>query len=487
MVSSATRALARPIVSALARHATLPACRVDARGRLHVDLRSILRLGAPLIVNAAVQAVLSLTDTWFIGRISTAATAAMGATYFLVLVFVLLFGGVGLAVQTLVAQAHGARRKRRAAQAVWNGAWACVLTAPVFALLAFNGHALLSPFGLAPDIEALALEYWLPRLIGGPVAVAMWVGTGFFNGIGRTGVTLALSAGVALLNAALNELFMFRLGLGMAGAGWATSAALVVGSALALALFCTRAVDAEYRSRLLWRPRPARIARTVALGLPIGLAVTLDLLALAVFQLMLVRLGTVDGAASQLVLMLTSLCYMPAVGLGMAGTTLVGQSIGAGARDWAMRVGNATIALCAGFMGAAGVLLAAAGPWLIPPFVSGADADADAVVRTTLVLLWLAAAYQAFDGLNIGASCCLRGAGDARVPAALVLLLAWLLYLPLAHTLTFAPGRGWFDGLPQLGWGSVGGWIAAVAYVMALGLALYWRWRSGAWRRIVLR
>ncbi|MCU0990799.1 MAG: hypothetical protein MUE63_14815 [Xanthomonadales bacterium] len=103
------------------------------------------------------------------------------------------------------------------------------------------------------------------------------------------------------------------------------------------------------------------------------------------------------------------------------------------------------------------------------------------------VLLWLAAAYQAFDGLNIGSSFCLRGAGDARVPAMLVLALAWGLFLPLSHVLTFPPHEGWIALPWQAGWGATGGWIAAVVYVMALGLAVGARWRSRAWMRILVR
>ncbi len=38
---------------------------------------------------------------------------------------------------------------------------------------------------------------------------------------------------------------------------------------------------------------------------------------------------------------------------------------------------------------------------------------------------------------------CLRGAGDVRVPALLVLPVSLLLFVPLAHALTFAPGQGW--------------------------------------------
>ena len=88
-------------------------------------------------------------------------------------------------------------------------------------------------------------------------------------------------------------------------------------------------------------------------------------------------------------------------------------------------------------------------------------------------ILWLAAVYQFFDGLNMGASLCLRGAGDVAVPAALVMAVCWLVFLPVAHALTFAPGQGWFDFLPQFGWGAVGGWTALVLYLLVLGTLMF--------------
>jgi MATE family multidrug resistance protein len=102
----------------------LPAQRIDAAGTAHVDLRAILRLAGPLMATNAVQALLNLTDLWFIGRLSTDAVAAMGAIYWIMSCAILLFGGVGLAVQTFVAQAHGSRRGARASRALWNALWA---------------------------------------------------------------------------------------------------------------------------------------------------------------------------------------------------------------------------------------------------------------------------------------------------------------------------------------------------------------------------
>jgi MATE family multidrug resistance protein len=192
----------------------------------------------------------------------------------------------------------------------------------------------------------------------------------------------------------------------------------------------------------------------------------------------------VQGAATQMVITLTSIAYMPGFGISQAGVTLVGQSIGAGDRFWAMNVGSRVILLAALYMGAIGVLLASVGPWVLPLFADMHDPAAVAAVAIGIHLLWVAAAYQFFDGLNMSSGMCLRGAGDATVPAALVLPVSLLFFVPLAHVLTFAPGQGWVHFLPQLGWGVYGGWVALLSYLMLLGATLFIRWRSGVWQKI---
>jgi len=220
--------------------------------------------------------------------------------------------------------------------------------------------------------------------------------------------------------------------------------------------------------------------------LPMGLSPAADLLGFAVFQMMQVRLGTVGGAATQVVMVLTSIAYTPGYGIAASGTTLVGQSIGAGNARWASRVGSRVILLAGLYMGGIGILLALCGPWILPFFTQSHDAQAAAMVDLGTQLLWVAAAYQFFDGINMGCGMALRGAGDVVVPAAVVLPLSLLIFLPTAHMLTFAPGQGWVHFLPQFGWGAIGGWIAVLVYLTVLASALMLRWRSGAWRRIRL-
>jgi MATE family multidrug resistance protein len=464
----------------------LPARRVGADGRAHIDYRAITALALPLMVNSSLQAVINLTDTWFVGHISTTAMAGMAAIFWLVFFFVMLLGGIGLSVQTFVAQAEGGGRRWRAGHSAWVALWGSALTLPLFAALAWSGGTLLAPFGLDPEVQRNAMEYWRPRMLGAPLGVALWALLGFFNGISRPRVTVMTTLLVGIVNAVLNQVFIFELGWGIAGAAWATNVSMACGILFALAIFLRPDLRRAYRTHLTWRPDAANLWREFRLGLPMGAMYAADLFGMALFSLMQVRLGQVDGATTQIVVMLTSVAYLPGVGLALAGTTLVGQAIGAGSREWARRLGNAVIVVTLAYMGAVGILLAAAGPWLMPAFVSDADPQGAAVIELGVLLLWIAAGYQLFDGVNLGSGFALRGAGDVRIPAVIFFVLSWGVFVPLAHMLSFAPGQGWLEVLPQFGYGAVGGWTALLAYVVLLGGALYVRWRSGRWQEIRL-
>jgi MATE family multidrug resistance protein len=453
-------------------------------GTLALDYRAVFALAAPLMANNAIQVVFNLTDTWFIGRISTEALAAMAAVQWLSLVVIVMLGGVSQAAQTLAARAAGGRRWSRAAHAAWTCVWAVLLLSPLFVLASRCGHLILAPFGLDPTVQRLAVAFWFPRILGAPIGLALYALLGFFNGVARPRVALATAVLVALLNAALNPLFIFVFGLGIAGAAWATNVAQLIAVSLVLRYFLNRHNRQRYLTHATWRPNAGRLRAAVALGLPMGILVAADVLGLSFFQIIEVRAGLLDGAATQVAMMLTSVAYLPGLGLAQVGTTLVAQAIGAGQRAWAATVGTRLTVITAVFMGVTGILLACAGPWLARRFMSPHDPLADATARLAAKLLWFAALYQFFDGLNLGSSFSLRGAGDVRVPALIVAVCSLGIFAPLSYILTFAPGQGWFDSVPALGFGAAGGWSALVLNVFLVGGGLWLRWRSRAWERL---
>ncbi len=264
--------------------------------------------------------------------------------------------------------------------------------------MALSSHYILAPFGISHTIEDTAARFWVPRVAGAPLGVAVWGVLGFFNGIGRPRTTVVITVIITCVNVLLNRLFIFDLGLGVAGSAWASTCAQGVGLVSALAVFLSARYRRGYRTHRMWRPRAKLLWAEFRLGFPMGLTGASDLIGVSLFQLMQVRLGAVEGAATQLVMASTAIAYMPGVGLAQAGTTLVGQSIGAGDRAWAMRIGSHVILMAAILMGGIGVLLALAGPWVLPLLLSPSDAAAATVAEPGGAAAVVCRGLQFFDG-----------------------------------------------------------------------------------------
>jgi MATE family multidrug resistance protein len=155
----------------------IPAQRIDAQGRAHVDWHAIARLTLPLMANSSLQAVISLTDTWFVGQISTQAVAGMGSIYW----FAFFLHPARRAVSGSRCRRSSRRRKAggrrtRASRATWIALWGTLAMFPFFVGLAYLGRYMLMPFGLGAEVEQQALAFWQPRMFGAPLGVALWAG-----------------------------------------------------------------------------------------------------------------------------------------------------------------------------------------------------------------------------------------------------------------------------------------------------------------------
>src|SRR5438309_7317027 len=138
--------------------------------------------------------------------------------------------------------------------------------APLFVLVGAARHLILAPFGFDSQVEQLAAAFWFPRVGGACVGAAGWAMFGFFNGIGRPRVTLLITVVTTVANALLNQLFIFRLGWGIAGSAWATNVAQLAGLLFAVAIFLRSDYRRRYRAHLTWRPHGVRSCSSCASG-----------------------------------------------------------------------------------------------------------------------------------------------------------------------------------------------------------------------------
>jgi MATE family multidrug resistance protein len=90
--------------------------------------------------------------------------------------------------------------------------------------------------------------------------------------------------------------------------------------------------------------------------------------------------------------------------------------------------------------------------------------DKPEVIELGAALVRIAAAFQLFDGVQAVATGALRGAGDVRFPFVANVIAHWLVGFPAAFVLCFT-----------LGWGARGLWWGLTLGLVAISIALAYR------------
>ena len=446
---------------------TATATRAEARAG---GVRELIALALPIILTNLSSTLMMTTDAIMVGRLGATELGAVGYAGIWYWTVISGFNGTGNGVQTFAAQAHGAGKPRSCGPWLWQ-AWYTVVPIAVVAILCFATAfpALLDLLGPDAALRPLAASYIHARVLGiGGLMTGLLIAA-FLRGVGDTRTPLYAMIAANLVNVALNYCLIFgNLGfprLGVAGSGLATGIAEWVYAGWLVLAVRRAAVRRELHTDFV-RPDPPAMRRFLRTSAPIGGQWSLDMLAFASFSTVVARMGASEMAASQALLSLMHLSFMQVVGVQMAVATMVGRYVGAGDLRAARRSLGSAMRVGVGLSVAVAVLFVVAPELCLRLFVHD-----DAVLRLGAPLLAVGAAFQICDAFGVLNGGALRGAGDTRWPFVVQTILAWGLFLPAAYV-----------GGTVLGAGLTGAWLGGVVYVAVLGLALHWRFQSGAWQ-----
>lgn len=436
------------------------------------EARELLKLSAPLIAMQLAQLGSLTADIIMVGQLGKDALAAtgIGAVVFY-LAWLIGFGPV-MAVSPIVAQILGAHPNDRARvrAAVRMGFWAIGLMSPVLMIALLWAEPALIFLGQDPKIAAMAAPWVHIVSLGLPFWLATPLLRGFATAIDELRPVLIIAIVTVLINIAANYVFIYghfgAPAMGVVGSAVASVIAFVCSFAMMLALVLIAPAFKKYRLlHRFFRPDWKKFADIFRLGIPMGSSLIFEAMLFNSATLIMGTIGATAVAAHQVALNIPSLTFMVPLGIGMAATVRVGLAAGARNAVGARRAGYVAIMFGCGFMAICGVVIAAMPESLAGLYLNATDPNNVGVVPLAASFLYVAAAFQLFDALQVTAQTSLRGLKDARAPMWIAGLSYWLIGFPLAYGLA-----KWahLDGL--------GVWLGLLASLLVAGVGMLWRW-----------
>ncbi|MEM7216893.1 MAG: MATE family efflux transporter [Pseudomonadota bacterium] len=433
----------------------------------------IWELAFPSILGNLLFTVVGIVQTKFVGEIGTEALAATGAgqRVFFALQAVLMAVSVG--TTALVARAWGAGDRVEASRV----ALASLLLGGAFSAVAmFVGMTFAGPiagiFGLDPVSQALAADYifWLSAF--NLAFAAIFILGAALRAAGDAWSPLYIGMAVNVINLPLLYVLVFgKFGfpaLGSTGAAFAGGLSFVFGTVIMLWLWIAQRFELKYVAQGWWRR--ARVRALLDVGYPAAIEQLVFQVGFFVFLMLIGNFyGTEAFAAYNIGVNLLMVCMTVGFGFSIAGSTLVGQHLGADDVDGAVRSGWRSLGFAVLSMGSLGFLIMLNAEPLARYFI----VDDERTIRYTVQFTQLLGASTPLLAVEFAIGGSLRGAGDTRFP-----LLATIAGL-IGMRCGLAALATWLE-LPVF-------WVYAslVGDYLLKGSLLLWRFRSGRWKSVL--
>lgn len=432
--------------------------------------RALTSLAVPIIFGNLLQTGYQLTDAFWVGRLGAAAVAAVAVSFPVTFLVIALGSGLAMAGAILSAQYVGARRQDMVDHVAAQTMLMVVFTSVVMGTAGY----VLAPFmlgllGVAPDVYEGALGFMRVSFIGIIFVFTYAMFQALMRGIGQTRLPLLIVLATVFLNFVLDPLFIFGWGpipgAGVMGAALATLATQALASIAGIAIF----LRGRHGIHLSWsglRPDPAYIRKAFFLGFPGSVELSTRALGLVVMSFLVASFGTLPVAVYGVGSTILQVITIPAMGLSMAVSTLVGQNLGAGNPERASRIALLGIRHGFGVLSLVGIAAYFMAPMLVSFFI---PADPE-VIREGATFIRIMCLAWGGIGIQLCVVAAFRASGNMLMAMVIALVAQWVVQFPLAyvlskHTLLHVAGLWWsfpatniVSAVIALCWFAQGGW-----------------------------
>ena len=427
--------------------------------------RTLLAFTLPMIAGAMLQQCYNIADTLIVGRfVGPEALAAVGSAYTLMVFITSILLGLSMGSGTVVSLKYGAGdadgvRRSIGAAFVIVGAATAMLTALSFLLI----DEILILLQVPHDVYAPMRTYLWVIFVGIVFTFLYNFYASLLRAVGDSVTPLWFLAVSAVLNIALDLVFILVFNWGVAGAAWATVASQAV-SGVGIMVYTLKSVPVLRLRMADLHPDGKTMKEITSFSTLTSVQQSVMNFGILMVQGLVNSFGMHTMAAFAAAVKIDSFAYMPVQEFGNAFSTFIAQNFGAGKRMRIRQGIKSAVAVSAVFSVAVSAIVFALAEPLMGIFV---DAGETEIISIGVDYLRIEGAFYA----GIGLLFLLYGYYRAvRMPAMSVVLtvLSLGLRVLLAYVLSAIPSIG----VNGIWWAVPIGWFVAdvvgVAYFYKL-------------------
>jgi MATE family multidrug resistance protein len=437
--------------------------------------RGVLSISAPAVAGLSSQMIVSVAETAMVGRLENTKVvlAALGLGLLATWAITSFFSSLSTGTQVLVARRSGSGQHQGAADVLNSSLFAAILLGLTVGVAgALFAHPLLNFFASDPRVAEAGTRYMQWRFLGLIFFLVVVAYRGFFNGIGHTKVFMVSAIIINLSNILLNYILIFGAfgfpRMGLDGAGCASAVSNAVGCLFFMSATFLPSYRRTYGYYRRFGVRRSLVAQIIRISMPVSLQNILILLGFLVFVAITGMLGTLEQAASQVVISALFMSFLPCFGFGIGAQTLVGQSLGNGDGPLAKRYGMEAARLATYFTLALGAVFI-----LVPDLVILLITTNREVTEVARPILRLAGAAQIVYAGGIVLAHALQAAGATVYVMMIEVVTHWIIFLPACYLFGVV-----------LGGGLIGAGLALPLYIVAYSVLMYVKYRNDSWLMI---
>ncbi|MBQ3668381.1 MAG: MATE family efflux transporter [Clostridia bacterium] len=407
---------------------------IPSSGEAYKDL---IRIALPSVCEMVFISLMGSIDTMMVGTIGTRAIASVGLVGQPRMLMLCMFFALNTGITAVIARRKGQGRQKDANTALRTSLLnALFLSLIMLAFALIFARPLMRLAGAQADTIDDAEAYFKIVSIAMPLNVLSMAICAAQRGIGNTRITMYVNITSNTVNVILNYLLINGIGpfprLEVKGAALATAIGMCVGSLLAFLSLVQRKGQRDFL--YISVSEGGYFDREAASAVrKIAVSAMIEQLALRfgffIYARLVADLGTQAYASHTVCMQFLNLSFTFADGIGVASTSLVGQMLGRERPDLSHIYGK--IAQRIALVG--GILLASMIALIRYPLVGLFTSDPTVTRLSTRVML-IVALFQPLQMLSVITSGALRGAGDTKYVARVMLLCVAILRPTIAFT-----------------------------------------------------